>query len=153
MELGVGIGEGGAEPPRIVTLDMAMKWFAEHDPLQDASVIREQWLYYDAQRNSETGEWQKPRGNLGHVVRVSDWRSELARACLRFGDKKNAGGATPGKPSRSPAQARFELSRELEAVQDRLEAAYQTGALMDTRDQNREKEIEHELNQLQEGAA
>ena len=49
---------------------------------------------------------------------------------------------------RSPAQARFELSRELEAVQARLDALYEVGAEASRRDQEREKELKKLIKEM-----
>lgn len=56
-------------------------------------------------------------------------------------NKKNAA-------TRSPAQARFEVSRELEAVSERLDACHEIGAQPDAKDLQREKELKKQLKEL-----
>ena len=56
-------------------------------------------------------------------------------------NKKNGG--------RSVAQARFELSRELEELQERLEAAHNIGVEPKAKDVKREQELKREIKQLE----
>ena len=84
---------------------------------------------------------------------VSDWVSGQPKArgqglsgltSAATGQKKN-GGQTPG---RSPAQARFELSRELEAVQERLDAAHDNNGEPRAADVKRERELKQLIREL-----
>jgi hypothetical protein len=146
-----GEGEGDAAPPRIVTLEQAQKYFAESGSGYTPDQVAEQWLYYDALRDRKTGDWQKPRGQTGAMTRISDWRSELASALLRFagnGQKKNAAARTDG---RTPAMARFEISKKLEAVRERLDACHETGAPPEPGDEREERELQEQLDKM-EGA-
>jgi hypothetical protein len=54
------------------------------------------------------------------------------------------------KSGRSPAQARFEISKELESIQDRLEAAYELNQPPDEADRAREQILKKQLNQAAE---
>lgn len=100
-----GEGEGEA-PPRPITLDMAVKWCEANGAGYSRDQIAEQWGYYDATRDPQSGHWQRP-GRAGVQFPISDWRSELSRALAKFaevgpaelgaallngGQKKNGGG-------------------------------------------------------------
>ena len=57
-------------------------------------------------------------------------------------------GGGKGPDGRTAAQARFELSRELEEVQERLDAAYDSGCQADAKDAAREKELKKLIREL-----
>jgi hypothetical protein len=82
------------------------------------------------------------------MTRISDWRSELASALLRFagnGQKKNTAVRTDG---RTPAMARFELSKKLAAVRERLDACHETGAPPEPGDECEELELQEQLEKM-----
>lgn len=65
-------------------------------------------------------------------------------------NKKNRGPSATAGNGRSPAQARFEISRELEAVSERLDACHEIGSQPDAKDVEREKELKKMLRDLGE---
>ena len=77
---------------------------------------------------------------------VSDWvaGNRKARSMVSQSpeNKKNGG--------RSSAQARFEISRELEEIESRLDAAHETSVRPDPADKAREKILRQELRTLGE---
>jgi hypothetical protein len=77
-----GEGEGEA-PPRPITLEMAVKFCEENGAGYSRAEIAEQWGYYDATRDPQTGMWQR-QGRAGVCIPISDWRSELSRALAKF---------------------------------------------------------------------
>lgn len=105
-------GEGEGLPPRLYPLVEALKHFGS-DSGYTPDQVQEQWLYYDAMRNPETGDWQKPRGATGAMVRITDPRSELAQALMRFAEKKKRG-ATGGPSASVRLIALEDELRELE---------------------------------------
>ena len=76
----------------------------------------------------------------------SDWITGHPKARAGLNPKKNAV-QTDG---RSPRQARFELSRELEAIQERLDACHEIGTEPSAADERREKELKLKLKELPE---
>lgn len=105
-------GDGGADPHRLIHLVDVLKYFETNGSGYSANDVTEQWLYYDAMRDPKTGEWQKPRGQFGGMVRISDWRSELANALLRFGKKKNV--------AAHKTRERWHVEKELDSVREQI---------------------------------
>lgn len=98
------------EAARVVTIAQAIKWMQEQKSGYSDEQISEQFWYYDALRDPETGQWRKPT-RTGAFVLISDWRSELCAALARFGAQKN------GELKKSGAwelKQRLELLREQE---------------------------------------
>ena len=96
------------------------------------------------------------RYKVGAGTLPKKWREKMAAEFVRdwvaghpkargAQNKKNGAGSPDG---RTPAQARFELSRELEEVQERLEAAYDSNIEPDRKDVAREKELKAGLKAL-----
>lgn len=112
-------GDGGAEPHRLIHLVDVLKYFATNGSGYSSDDVTEQWLYYDAMRDPKTGEWQKPRGALGNMVRVTDWRSELGAALLKFGGKKN-GSLSPNVLAIQDQKSKQTLIRELSDLEDEV---------------------------------
>jgi len=82
----------------------------------------------------------------------SDWIAGYAKARgqrAEGGGQKRTGPGGAGRPDgRTVAQARFELSRELAAVRERLDAQHDLGQEPEGGDRRREKEIEQLLKEL-----
>ena len=150
---GEGVGEGA--PPRIVTLAQAQKYFAENESGYTPDQVREQWLYYDAQRDPKTGEWQKPRGHTGTMVRITDWRSELANALLKFADKKTGGTSGHNGGLSANVQAiqdqtiRRTLTAELTALEDEVHQDRTGNLPVDPEKKARLKKLRAEVAALQ----
>jgi hypothetical protein len=132
------------EAPRVVNLEQAIAWMDENASGYSHDQIREQWLYYDAMRHPETGAWQKPRGNLGVMVPITDWRSELAGALQRFGEKK-AAAVNPSVQAYTDNKRRAELMAELQELEEEIESRHQAGAEIPAEKKAREREIRKEL--------
>lgn len=96
-----------------------LKYFETNGSGYSAADVTEQWLYYDAMRDPKTGEWQKPRGALGNMVRVTDWRSELGAALLKFGGKKN-GALSPNVLAIQDQKSKQTMIRELSDLEDEI---------------------------------
>lgn len=78
---------------------------------------------------------------------LEDWiaGNAKARGHVAPAGKKNGGVQAGG---RSPAQARFELSRELEEVQERLDAHHENSTKPSAKDVAREKELKKLIEEL-----
>lgn len=146
---GEGVGEGA--PPRIVTLAQAQKYFSENDSCYPPEDVREQWLYYDAMRDPKTGEWQKPRGSTGAMTRISDWRSELANALLRFAEKNPAanGSLSPNVRAIQDQSARRLLTSQLNTLEDEVHQDRVGNQPIDPEKKLRLKKLRAELAELQ----
>jgi hypothetical protein len=75
------------------------------------------------------------------------WSGYWTRDGKKFLAAKKNGGAAD---SRTPQQARFEISRELEEIEGRLDAAHETNVRPDAADKAREKILRQELKALGE---
>lgn len=106
-------------PPRIVTLDQAVKWMADLGSGYTADQVREQWLYYDAMRCPDSGEWQKPT-RTGAMIRISDWRSELGRALAKFAEGVTGSGVEKNGGGETAAQRVFTLDKRIEELEEQI---------------------------------
>ena len=88
-----------------------------------------------------SGQWQKK----WREKMVADFQSDWVKGHPKARGQKNGGVQTAG---RSPAQARFELSRELEEVQARLDACHEMDAAPKPADTAREKELLKMISEL-----
>lgn len=132
-------GEGG-EPPRLFTLEAASKLFGP-DSGYTPDQVREQWLYYDAMRDPKTGDWQKPRGATGAMTRITDPRSELAQALLRFAQKKSA-------PTVSASVSAIQIEAELAALEDEIHQDRASNLPRDPKKTARVRELRDAMHRL-----
>ena len=134
--------KGEGERPRLYPLEMALKHFGE-DSGYTPDQVREQWLYYDAIRNPETGDWQKPRGATGAQTLITDPRSELAQALLRFAEKKSAANGTV-----SASVTLIQLETELRELEEQIHQDRQTNCPRDAKKIARVRELREQLGKL-----
>lgn len=112
-------GDGGGEaPPRPITLEMAVKFCETNGAGYTRDQIAEQWGYYDATRDPQTGHWQR-QGRAGVTIPISDWRSELGRALAKFAvsgpDDLAAAGNGGGGQKKNGASVATRIALEQEA--------------------------------------
>ena len=109
--------------------------------------IPEAWIlgWLGSRRNPD---WAKKWREKMPLDFRSDWIAGFPKARGRAAspEKKTAAGAD----GRSPAQLRYELSKELEAVKERLDACHDIGAQPSAADERREKELEKLLKELEQ---
>ena len=94
------------------------------------------------------------RYKVGAGTLPKKWREKMAADFARdftARHPKALGGVRSASPSgRTPAQQRFELSRELEELQVRLDAAYENSITPSAKDRDREKELKALIKALPE---
>ena len=133
-----GEGNGDVPPTRVVTLEMALKWFRENgDSGYTDEQITAEWLYFDGRRGPG-GEWLTERGQVW-----TDWRSALTAGLMKSFRKNGA--TQTGTNGRSAAQERFLIDRELAELEEAIEACRQSGAQPDANDVTREKNLRKKL--------
>ena len=107
------------------------------------AVIRDvwslDWIRYKVSSGTLEKKWREKM--------VLDWVRDWTNGHPKARGQKNAGIQAGG---RTPAQARFELSRELEDLQERLNAAYETNVEPRHADVQREKELKKLIKNLPE---
>jgi hypothetical protein len=107
--------------------------------------IPEPWIlgWVASQRGPE---WAKKWREKMRLNFVSDWLAGYAkaRASMPAPEKKSAA----GPDGRTPAQRRYDLSKELEAVKGRLDDEHYTGRQPNAADVRRESELEKMLEEL-----
>ena len=131
-------GTGDVPPTRVVTLEMALKWFRENgDSGYTDEQITAEWLYFDGRRGPG-GEWLTERGQVW-----TDWRSALTAGLMKSFRKNGA--TQTGTNGRSAAQERFLIDRELAELEEAIEACRQSGAQPDANDVTREKNLRKKL--------
>jgi hypothetical protein len=83
-------GEGtGNVPPRLVTLEAALKYSQSHGDLgYTDDEVEAEWLYFDSRRGPN-GEWLTERGQVW-----TDWQSALKLGLKRSMKKNTGGGGT-----------------------------------------------------------
>jgi hypothetical protein len=105
------------------------------------AVIRPEWaidwLRYKVSSNRFEKKWREKM--------AADWARDWVNGHPKARGPKKPGVQTDG---RSAAQARFELSRELEDVQARLDACHENSVEPRAADEAREKILKRELNAL-----
>lgn len=149
-ELGEGVG--GGESPRVVTFETAWDYFQKNESGYTSDQVREQWLYYDAQRDPNTGEWRKPRGATGAMVPITDWRSELAAALIRFAvtpgeenKKTGAGGVSASVAAIQQQTAEKDLKRRIADLEEEIHQDRQSNLPYNGEKRARLKKLREEL--------
>ena len=104
------------------------------EPASGAPKMPQAWVFEFLKKLNGRREW--PRN--WQAFMVSCWRTDH-RTYQQTGHTPET-----KKTGASPAQQRFELSQELEGIQARLDAAYETATTPDPGDVAREREI-HQL--------
>lgn len=134
-------GEGSA--PTLFTFEGALKHFGP-DSGYTPDQVREQWLYYHAQRDPQTGDWRKPRGQTGAWSLITDPRSELEQALLRFADKKN-----PSAPNGVSASVTvIQLEKDLRELEESIQQDRQTNQPRDPKKIARRNTLREQLARL-----
>ena len=153
-ETGIGIGKGEANPQQkhafaempseaeVLSFGLAYPGdLARGIPPQIPEAWTLGWFAFKSGGNFP----KKWRENLVASFRA-DWVAGLPKA--RGGlNKKNAAASPSG---RTPAQVRFELSRELEGIEERLDALHEVGAQPSKADEGRAKELKRLIRELPE---
>lgn len=131
LEVGSGSKKGeGAEPPRIISLDMALEWFDKNVSGYTHDQIGRQWLYYDAMRDPDTGHWRRPGRNNGFVF-ISDWRSELSRSLATFADSPGSKASVFPVEHKKKAGPVWAQVRDLREATEKLRQALAASPLAD----------------------
>ncbi len=149
-ETGRGIGKGEAKPPQnqdfaelppeAEVLSFAAGYpgdLARGIPAVIPATWASDWFRYKA----GSGQWPKKWREKMAADFMRDWVAGHPKA-------RSLRTTTIQAPGRSPAQARFELSRELEEIQARLDACHENGVEPEARDSKREKELKKLLREM-----
>jgi len=150
--------EAAGSCPEIPDDETMAKWFAGFKDLaRGVDGIPEGWWRGWVSSRLDAKRWPADWQAAARMSFLGDFASHHPKAMAKCGENKKNGPPSPGygaasRPTspdgRTPAQARFELSRELEGIKERLDAAYEIGAEPNAGDLKREKEIEKELKGL-----
>lgn len=150
-------GEGrGAEPtpPTIIPSDEDVRNFCEAWPGDisrgiPTGIPEVWWSGWVSHRLLDQKKWP---ADWQRVLVLAFRADFLARHPKALGNLPGVNGkknTATGNTGRSVAQERFLLEKELEAVQERLDALHEIGAEPDALDALREKELEARLSQLE----
>lgn len=145
-EVGRGKGPAGGEfesPDESEVLKFCSAWPGDQSR-GIPPVIPESWaLAWLASHQQVRGDWR--------VAIALNWRSDIlgrhprAMACLEKNGGKNGAVLSANGGGRTPAQARFELSRELEHITTQLDQRHELDQPPDTALLERERELRKNL--------
>ena len=141
-------GKDNSPLPEIPDDVVLGKYFAEFSDLaRGISGIPEgwwrDWVSYRLDRRQWPADWQ----TAARMAFLADFANRHPKALgVSAGGAKKTAEKNAGRPdARTPAQARFEISRELEGVRERLDACHEIGTEPSAVDVRREKELERLL--------
>lgn len=152
-ERGIGNRKGEAHPTEIPD-DSAIRTFCENwpgDPARGipAGIPEVWWSGWVANRLGDEKKWPRDWQRALLLAFRADFLNRHPKALANLTPPPHGNsGEISKKTGASVAQQRFELSRELEGITDRLEAAYETNVAPDSRDVQREREINQLLKNL-----
>lgn len=137
-------------PPRAEVPDerTLAEWFAGFTDLaRGVQGIPEGWWRGWVSSRLNAGRWPEDWQASARQAFLGDWARRHPKA-VGGGYENNAAGAAAKSAGRTPAQARFEVSRELEQVRERLDSAHEINVEPSAADVKREKELEGELKKM-----
>ena len=153
-----GKGPGGSPPtereknfPELPGDDVLAAWFAGFaDPARGVAGIPEVWWRGWVSSRLNAQRWPADWQGAARMAFLADFADRHPKALGRGGGvKKMAEKKAGGPDGRTAAQARFEISRDLAEVRERLDAAYETSVEPAPADVKREKELERQLKDLE----
>ena len=155
---GNGKGERGNPPlPEMPDDGVLAAWFAGFcDPARGVQGIPEVWWRGWVSSRLNAQRWPADWQAAARMSFLGDFANRHPKAIAGIGaqNKKNAAGPSgrmdPAPGGRTVAQARFELSKELEGVRKRLDACHEIGVQPAAADVKREKELQQQLKDLGE---
>jgi hypothetical protein len=140
-EIEIGCNLGGDNFPNLAE---SREYFSRNGSDYSREEVDAAWHTYTA--GKVNGKWMIGTGRGQRPV--GDWRSALEARMAdvrRWAMEKNCRTATATSGGRTPAQARYEVCKELEAVRARLAEASELTIPPAPEDEAREKELEKEL--------
>jgi hypothetical protein len=124
------------------------KFFAEfRDPARGVAGIPEVWWRGWVAHRLNSGKWPADWRRAATMAFLADFQARHPKA-LGNGNNAAAIGRDGGRPSATPAQRRFEITRELDEIKARLDSHHETNIQPDANDVRRERELERALKAL-----